>query len=114
MSSQDLEVDVTIVGAGPVGLLLAYQLVRCDPSTRIHIVDKMEKQSPEAAYGRANVLFSRSAELLDQLDLADDMIQQCHVCREAYTYNAQGRRVVPGRVWNFVENIQDTLSVALG
>jgi phenol 2-monooxygenase len=98
-------VDVLIVGGGPVGLLTAYQLARS--SISVHIVDKDPKLSMEH-YGRANALYSRSAELLDQLGLADELIQQCHVCRESYTYDENGMRVMPGRVWNFIENIDDT------
>jgi phenol 2-monooxygenase len=110
-------VDVLVVGGGPVGLLVAYQLARSGLS--VHVVDKDDKKSKLQSqgqgqgqgqhYGRANAIYSRSAELLDQLGLADDILQQCHVCREAYTYDERGERVVPGRVWNFIENIDDTV-----
>ncbi|RFU35572.1 hypothetical protein B7463_g831, partial [Scytalidium lignicola] len=97
--------DVLIVGGGPVGLLTAYQLARLGVS--VHIVDKEPKLSL-GNYGRANAIYPRSTELLDQLSLADNLIQQCHICRDSYTYDENGKRVVPGRVWNFVENIDDT------
>ncbi|KAL2836940.1 FAD binding domain-containing protein [Aspergillus pseudoustus] len=98
-------VDVLIIGAGPVGLLTAYQLAQWGCS--VHIIDKEDKSSMKES-GRANVLYSRSAELLDQLSLVDDLLQQCDLVRESYTYDSDGKRVIPARVWNFVENIEDT------
>ncbi|KAL3444615.1 FAD binding domain-containing protein [Aspergillus insuetus] len=98
-------VDALIIGAGPVGLLTAYQLALT--GCTVCIIDKDDKFHSSDS-GRANVLYARSAELLDQLGLLDDLLQQCHVCRESYTYDAQGTRVIPGRVWNFVENVEDT------
>ncbi|KAJ0426794.1 FAD binding domain-containing protein [Aspergillus carlsbadensis] len=98
-------IDALIIGAGPVGLLTAYQLAQT--GCTVCIIDKDDK-SHSTDSGRANVLYARSAELLDQLGLAEDILQQCFVCRESYTYDAQGKRVIPGRVWNFVENVEDT------
>ncbi|KAK4937754.1 hypothetical protein LTR10_021699 [Elasticomyces elasticus] len=98
-------VDVLVIGAGPVGLLIAYQVLRAGCS--VHIIDKDDKYQ-SAQYGRANAIYARSAELLDQLGLADDIVQQSHFVRESYTYNDKGERVIPGRVWNFVENVADT------
>ena len=40
----DQKVDVFISGAGPVGLLLAYQLAKLDVST--YIIDAADKASP--------------------------------------------------------------------
>ena len=46
------KVDVFISGAGPVGLLLAYQLPRLNVST--YIIDAANKASPDfLMYGRA-------------------------------------------------------------
>lgn len=103
--SRSLSVDVLIVGGGPVGLLTAYQLAQAGCS--VHIVDK-ESKFTITQYGRANALYSRSAEFLDQLGLVDDIMQQCYIVRQSYTYGENGERIVPGRVWNFVENIEDT------
>lgn len=137
--SLDIDFDVAIIGGGPVGLLMAYQLLRFSGGRHsVYIVDKDDKslggdatitttttaatttetegegrgereREAKFYYGRANAIYSRSAELLDQLDLAHDLVQQSHICRQSYTYDEHGNRVVPGRVWNFVENIEDTL-----
>lgn len=107
----NLSVDVLVVGGGPVGLLIAYQLVRA--GCTVHIVDKDNKTNSNQ-YGRANAIYARTAELLDQLGLAEGLVQQCHIVRESYTYNEKGERVIPGRVWNFVENIDDTKYELIG
>ncbi|KAL2812921.1 FAD binding domain-containing protein [Aspergillus cavernicola] len=88
MAGPNKKVSALIIGGGPVGLLMAYQLARSGCSSEC--------------------IYSRSSELLDQLGLVDDLLQECHVCRESYTYDSEGERVVPGRVWNFVENIEGT------
>lgn len=75
----------------------------------MQIVDRDSKLSGTGTTGRANALYSRAAEMLDQLGLAERILQQCHIVRESYTYNDKRERVVPGRVWNFVENIEDSL-----
>lgn len=99
------EVDVLIVGAGPVGLITAYQLARFG-GVSVRIIEKHEKSMQEA-YGRAITLYPRSSEMLDQLGLADDLAQQCFACRETAAYNAKGEEV-HGRGWNFMENMKDT------
>lgn len=76
--------DVTIIGGGPVGLLLAYQLTRFGLS--VCLVEKLDKNTPEGRYGRAITLFPRTLELLDQLDLVGPMLQQGFACRESVTY----------------------------
>ncbi|KAJ5611780.1 hypothetical protein N7528_008885 [Penicillium herquei] len=100
----DTEYDVVIVGGGPVGLLLAYQLKRF--GTSVCVLEQHDKQSQDA-YGRAIALFPRTLEMLDQLDLIEPMLQLGFACRTSVTYK-DGERVLPGRVWTFMENIQDT------
>lgn len=52
------KVDVFISGAGPVGLLLAYQLARLNVST--YIIDAADKASPNfPMYGRACTLYGQ-------------------------------------------------------
>ena len=64
------EVSVVIVGAGPVGLLLAYQLSKFGIKDYI-IVDK--RDNTIETYGRACSIWPRTIELWDQLDLMEDM-----------------------------------------
>ena len=64
------ETSVVIVGAGPVGLLLAYQLSKFGMNDYI-IVDKRENNTE--VYGRACSIWPRTMELWDQLDLMEDM-----------------------------------------
>lgn len=94
-----------IVGGGPVGLVLAYQLSRFG-CRDVCVVEKHPK-SEQDEFGRAITLYPRSIEMLDQLDLTEDMLQQCFACRTSITYDKEGQRV-EGRGWNFLEHIQDT------
>lgn len=84
--------DVTIIGGGPVGLLLAYQLTRFELS--VCLVEKQDKNTPEGRYGRAITLFPRTLELLDQLDLVQPMLQQGFACRSSVTYKDGVRQQV--------------------
>jgi phenol 2-monooxygenase len=77
------EYDVVIVGGGPVGLLLAYQLRRFGVS--ICVLEQHRKETQDA-YGRAIALFPRTLELLDQLGLLDPMLQLGFACRSSVTY----------------------------
>lgn len=77
------EYDVAIVGGGPVGLLLAYQLKRFGVSTAVF--EKHVKETQDA-YGRAVAIFPRTMEQLDQLDLAEPMLQLGFACRNSVTY----------------------------
>lgn len=45
--------------------------------------------------------------MLDQLDLADDLAQECFACRDTVSYDAMGAEVT-GRGWAFMENMKDT------
>ncbi|KAH9906565.1 FAD binding domain-containing protein [Xylariomycetidae sp. FL2044] len=98
-------VDVLIVGAGPVGLVTAFQLAKFG-GVSVRIIEKHVKSSQDA-YGRAITLFPRTSEMLDQLSLADELLQHCFACRATVTYNAQGEEV-QGRGWNFIDNMKDT------
>ncbi|KAI1475657.1 3-propionate hydroxylase [Daldinia eschscholtzii] len=98
-------VDVLIVGAGPVGLITAFQLAKFG-GVSVRIIEKHAK-SEQDAYGRAITLFPRTAEMLDQLGLADKLLQNCFACRDTVTYNAQGEEV-GGRGWSFMKHMKDT------
>lgn len=77
------ECDVAIVGGGPVGLLLAYQLKRFGVSA---VVFEKHVKETQDAYGRAVALFPRTMEQLDQLDLGEAMLQLGFACRNSVTY----------------------------
>lgn len=63
--------DVVVVGGGPVGLLMAYQLRRFGVSTCV----LEQHEETQDAYGRAIALFPRTTEQLDQLDFIEPMLQ---------------------------------------
>jgi phenol 2-monooxygenase len=52
-------------------------------------------------------LYPRSSEILDQLDLADELAQECFTCRKTVSYDKDGKEV-QGRGWHFMENMKDT------
>ena len=84
-----VEYDVVIVGGGPVGLILAYQLTRFGLSACV--LEQYEKEAQDN-YGRAIALFPRTIEQLDQLDLLEPMLQLGFACRTSVTYK-NGERV---------------------
>jgi phenol 2-monooxygenase len=75
--------DVVIVGGGPVGLLLAYQLKKFGISV---CALEQHKKETQDAYGRAIALFPRTLELLDQLGVVEPMLQLGFACRNSVTY----------------------------
>ena len=83
------EYDVVIVGGGPVGLLMAYQLKRFGVTACV--LEQYSKETQDA-YGRAIALFPRTTEQLDQLDLMEDILQLGFACRTSVTYK-DGKRV---------------------
>ena len=106
MDEEPQSLDVLIVGAGPVGLVTAYQLLRFDPTVALHIVEANPKPTQQA-FGRAVTFWSRSMEMLEQLGLADDIAQQCCAVRQSAAYDKDGKEVF-GRGWSFLEGIEDT------
>lgn len=45
--------------------------------------------------------------MLDQLDLAERLAQECFACRSTVSYDPEGKEV-GGRGWAFMENMKDT------
>ena len=101
--SNTLKVDVLICGGGPVGLLLSYQLARMGIKT--YAVEQHDK-STQAMYGRACVLYPRTMEMLDQLDLGETLQQIGFIGRSTVTYHDGVR--VRGRGWGFISKPLDT------
>ncbi|KAI1106185.1 FAD binding domain-containing protein [Jackrogersella minutella] len=99
-------VDVLIVGAGPVGLVTAFQLAKFG-GVSVRIIEKHAK-SIQDSYGRAITLFPRTTEMLCQLGLADELLQNCFACRETVAYSADGQEV-HGRGWSFMNKMNDTM-----
>lgn len=110
MTLDIIETDVFICGAGPVGLLTAYMLARMGIKTCIiglharcslglvldanhQSTEKYHKAENEGEYGRAAGIFSRSQELLDQIDLLDEMLQTAFVSRGSVNFK-EGRRAL--------------------
>ncbi|KAI5863033.1 FAD binding domain-containing protein [Durotheca rogersii] len=106
MDGETEHVDVLVVGAGPVGLITAFQLAKFGGASGVRIVEKQAK-SMQDAYGRAITLFPRTSEMLDQLGLADDLLQDCFACRDTVAYDARGQEV-HGRGWSFMREMKDT------
>jgi len=97
------QVDVLICGGGPVGLLLSYQLARLGLKT--YTVEQYDK-STQGMYGRACVLYPRTLEMLDQLDLGETLAQIGFIGRSAVTYH--DGKSIHGRGWGFISKPLDT------
>ncbi|KAF0319405.1 FAD binding domain-containing protein [Colletotrichum asianum] len=112
--------DVLIVGAGPVGLVTALGLAQQGIDTVI--IEKRELEVQES-FGRAITLFPRTIELLEQVGVAEDMVQAGNVARGIAAYQ-EGKRTpavgqqtmftaMNGTFHNYVLNIRQKNSQAI-
>jgi len=72
------ETEVLIVGAGPTGLALAVQLIRC--GVDFVIIDSKETTTP---FSRAIGVQARTLEIYDQIELADKLVSLGHRAEKA-------------------------------
>ncbi|KFY15822.1 hypothetical protein V492_01751 [Pseudogymnoascus sp. VKM F-4246] len=110
-------VDVLVCGGGPTGLLTALGLARMGISTAV--VEKCQK-SEQAKYGRASLLYPRTLEMLDQVDVFEPMAEIAHIARGYVNYNAGKRKIsgtyhclfnqLHGTYFDYVINIRQTYS----
>jgi phenol 2-monooxygenase len=94
---------VILCGGGPISLLLSYQLARLGRST---LAVEQHDKTQQGIYGRACILFPRTIEMLDQLDLLDEMSQVGFIGKASVTYE-DGQRV-HHRGWDFIGRVTDT------
>ncbi|MET9363226.1 FAD-dependent monooxygenase [Streptomyces sp. NPDC006632] len=64
---------VLVVGAGPVGLVLAAELLRHD--VQVDLISKTRRESP---HSRATILWPRILELLDRIGVARKLVEDGH------------------------------------
>jgi phenol 2-monooxygenase len=82
--------DTLIVGGGPIGLLLANQLLRFKTS----VIQIEREDKPNAPiYGRACTTWCRTLELLDQLDLCEPLMNDGVVTTTGVNYRNVSCRV---------------------
>ncbi|KAL9025677.1 MAG: hypothetical protein Q9196_005539 [Gyalolechia fulgens] len=96
-------VDVLICGAGPVGLIFAYQLKRM--GITVYLAEKA-RETDRVNYGGAGAISPRTMELLDQLGLADRFIQHGFVCKSSSIF--RGGQRVSECGWEYASEIGDT------
>ena len=88
MSTGAGSVDVLVVGAGPVGLALACDLLRQGVSCRV--IDVLDAP---VIYSKAAVVHARTMEIFESLGVTDAAIERAKIIHGLSVY-AQGKRVV--------------------
>lgn len=87
------EVDIVIVGAGPVGLMCAYLGTLCDIS-----VLAIDKSDAPLEVGRADALNARTLQLLELVDLFDDLYPLGKICNTSSVW-ADGKFISRQSSW---------------
>lgn len=87
------ETDVTIVGAGPAGLMCAYLGQLCGLRTRI-----FDRSTEPLQTGRADALNARSLQLLEVVDLLKHLLPKGKVCKTSSVWG-QGRFISRESSW---------------
>ncbi|MFF9913282.1 FAD-dependent monooxygenase [Streptomyces sp. NPDC013457] len=78
---------VLVVGAGPVGLLVACELLQRDIPVRV-----VDAGRGHSAHSRANVIWPRNLELLDRIGVTDELLATGHRLAGTAFYS-RGRRL---------------------
>ena len=86
-------VDLTIVGAGPVGLMCAYLAKKCGMTTVI-----LDKSEGPLKVGRADALNARTLQLLEVADLFDELYPIGKTCNTSSVW-AGGKFVSRQSTW---------------
>ncbi len=87
------EVDIVIVGAGPVGLMCAYLGTLCGIS-----VVAIDKSDAPLEVGRADALNARTLQLLELVDLFDDLYPLGKICNTSSVW-ADGKFISRQSSW---------------
>ncbi|MFL6113394.1 MAG: FAD-dependent monooxygenase [Catenulispora sp.] len=87
MSAVD-EPDVLIVGAGPIGMQLACELLQ--QGVAIRLIDRAEAVDEEDPHSRGILVWPRSLEMLRRIGISERMVQAGHRS-SAVNYYSEGR-----------------------
>lgn len=87
--------QVLIVGAGPVGMVLACELLQQDVAVRL--IDRIETLNHEDPHSRAILLVPRTLELLRRIGVSERLVQAGQPV-PGIQYHAQGRQLGAARM----------------
>src|SRR5215472_12827241 len=73
MQNSKLEVDILIVGAGPVGLFLANECARRGLNWRL-----VEQRSSQSEHSKALAIFPRTLEIFDMAGVVDPFLKMAN------------------------------------
>lgn len=93
MQAADVDVDIMIAGAGPVGLMCAYLGQLCGLRTAI-----ADKSTGPLEVGRADALNARTLQLLEVVELFDELYPQGKPCNTSSVW-ADGKFISRQSTW---------------